>query len=50
VLIGKGNGAVLLSDGDILVISPRLRLVFHSNLPCQISCLDPLQTSEVEVS
>ena len=33
-LIGKGNGGVLLSNGDTLRISPRLYYHFHQSTTC----------------
>lgn len=48
-LIGKGNGAILLSDGDELRISPRIKLVFHTAIAHESDELDKLQKTELQV-
>ena len=48
-LIGKGNGAVLLSDGDELRIGPRITLYFQTDLQYEKGDMDEVQQLEVKV-
>lgn len=48
-LIGKGNGGMLLSHADELRISPRITLVFQTDLQYETSDMDRVQQLEVKV-
>ncbi|KAI9729989.1 MAG: hypothetical protein M1834_006187 [Cirrosporium novae-zelandiae] len=45
-LIGKGTGGVLLSDGDLLRVSPRITLKFCTELESPKEHWDPVQEQE----
>ena len=49
-LIGKGNGGVLLSDGDEIRISPRIVLVFEAAMKSADETVDNLHELEKKVS
>ena len=48
-LVGKTNGAVLLSDGDVLRISPRISLLFRTEMDCEMNEPSSFQESEMKV-
>ncbi len=48
-LIGRGNGGVLLSNGDKLRLSPRLSFIYHGTDPPKYEPLDHIQEQEKEV-
>ena len=51
VLIGKGNGGFLLSDGDVLRLSSKTTLTFHRSLfKSNVDIVDRLQLGEMEAS
>ena len=47
--IGKGNGGVLLTDGDELQISPRVTLIFRSKFEESTEERDWTQEDEMRV-
>ena len=52
-LIGRGNGGFLLSDGDVLRLSPRVEIVYHcSDIEWEQGVnrqYDPVQAAEKKV-
>lgn len=47
--MGKGNGSFLLSDGDILKLSPSVHLLYRRDRHREEDHFDVLQTVEMRV-
>ena len=47
--MGQGSGSFLLSEGDILKLSPHSYLVFQCEIPTDEDSLDMIQQTEMEV-
>lgn len=48
--MGQGSGSFLLSEGDILRLSPNSYLIFQCEIPTEEDDLDMIHQIEMEVS